>query len=433
MAASSQQSPDHASEKAESSFKIDSNVAAEVKVPEVDVTPCENKSSQVGVTYESTESSDSFLLAKRLLADGDFDNAMETIGNSIGTIISQLPEDMAAVHESLGPLYYLYGTTLLYSIEESTENLQPTSDDMEEADDSQIAWENLETARLITARMIELSKEGERRKKLELDLSQVHLRLGDLQRANGRYSEAIADYLKCLELRQPHLGFYNRKVADTHYNLGLSYMSLASEGDKQQVKTPTTEQVNQPIISPEIREEYRDNALTHYLEGGKSFAGQIACFCGANPEEITIVEPAVQSGKTTGMDEKELLATERSVTLKTIRLRIATLDNDHDKDAISDLKEIVDEIQEIIDEAESAKKAISEVSEIKAKAQAAAEGDGEVVNADGSTTSIGFGNSTASASVPESAQPMMVVRKKKRPNEDSKMPAKGPSKVQKTE
>lgn len=431
MAASSRQSPNHASEKAETSFKIESGIAAKAMVAEVDATPGKSKTSPDFFTYDSTESSDSFLLAKRLLADGDFDNAMETIGNSLGTIISQLPEEVAAVHESLAPLYYLYGTTLLYSIEESTENLQPTSDDTEEADDSQIAWENLETARLIMARMID-SNEGEIRKKLELDLSQVHLRLGDLQRANGRYTEAVADYLKSLELRQPNLGFYHRKVADTHYNLGLSYMSLASEGDKQQVKAPSTEQVDQPTISQELREEYRDKALTHYLEGGKSFAGQIAFICGENPEEITNVEPAVQSGKTTGMDARELLATARSATLKAIRLRVAPLNSDHDKDSIFDLKEIVDEIQEIVDEAESAKKAINEVSEIKAKAQAAVEGEGEVVNADGSTTTIGFGNSTATASVSESGQPMLVVRKKKRPNEDSKMPAKGPYKVQKT-
>lgn len=433
MAASSQNSPNHASEKAQASLKSESNVVAKVDVSKDDASQCDSKNPPEVATYETTESSEAFLLAKSLLADGDFDNAMETIATEIGTAMSQLPENVAAVHESLAPLYYLYGTTLLYSIEESTDNLQPTSDDMEEADDSQIAWENLETARLIMSRMIDSAKEDNRRKKLELDLSQVHLRLGDLQRANGRYSEAVADYVKCLELRESNLGFYHRKVADTHYNLGLSYMSLASEGDKQLAKAPPTGHLNQPAISSELREEYRDKALTHYLAGGKSFAGQIAFFCGEDPDKITSVEPTEHSGKTTGMDERELLATARSSALKAIRLKIAPLNNDEVKDSIFDLKEILDEIQEIIDEAESAKKAISEVSEIKAKAQAAADGDGEVVNADGSTTTIGFSGSTSNSAASDSAQPVMVVRRKKRPNEDndSKMPAKGNFKVQK--
>ena len=286
-----------------------------------------------------------------------------------------------------------------------------------------------------------LDKMENRNDKLNLDLAQIHLRLGDLQRANGRYHDSVSDYRNCLELRQTILGPYDRKVADTQYSLGLVCMMLAAEGDAQQ------QQQQQPsggsggeaplMISPELREEYRTKALTHYLEAAKSFAGQIAFMSGTNPEEIVAdVDVAddqkLLPGKTTGMDEADLKVTAISSTLAAIRARVAPLGADGDE-SIFDLKEILDEIQETIDEAESAKQAIGEVAEIKHKAVAAAEGDGEVVNVDGSTTTIGFGAPVAAAPV-AAAAPMMVVRKKnKRNDEDSKMPADDAAKKPKTE
>ena len=158
---------------------------------------------------------------------------------------------------------------------------------------------------------------------------------------------------------------------------------------------------------------------------------------GTNPEEIVadvdvVDDQKLLPGKTTGMDEADLKATAISSTLAAIRARVAPLGADGDE-SVFDLKEILDEIQETIDEAESAKQAIGEVAEIKHKAVAAAEGDGEVVNVDGSTTTIGFGAPVAAAAS-TAAAPMMVVRKKnKRNDEDSKMPADDAAKKPKTE
>ena len=73
---------------------------------------------------------------------GDFDNAMKTIGTAMGILTSQLTDSSDAVHPALAPLYYLYGTTLLYTIEESTDNLQSPDqggDGDDDADDTQIA------------------------------------------------------------------------------------------------------------------------------------------------------------------------------------------------------------------------------------------------------------------------------------------------------
>jgi hypothetical protein len=492
MAAPSQTSPNQASKPDSDHALDDGSVKAPPCPPEEysknNVQSPLPQTTQTTPTYESTEASESYLLAKSLMQAGDFDSALETIGMAMGEITSQLAarndvdEDDAAIHPALAPLYYLYGTTLLYTIEESSDTLQApdpqtnTDDyngddedaDNNGADDTQIAWENLETARMIIAtKMIHMTDLADNdngndnssmNDKLKLDLAQIHLRLGDLQRANGRYQDAVADYLSCLSLRLPILGPYDRKVADTQYNLGLVFMLLAAEGDRQQPQQQQQQQQQYQLhdpendqtmaISPELREEYRAKALVHYLGAAKAFAGQIAFLTGRNPDEIVNISVTELSGKTTGMDQKELNATAMSATLAAIRTRVAQHlvsvegveivdDSDQNMETIQELKEILDEIQETMDEAESAKMAIEQVSELKLKAQAAAEGDGgEVINMDGSTTTIGFGTSNASVAATAvlstttpvvaagGAQPMMVVRKKtKRIDEDSKVPA----------
>ena len=83
------------------------------------------------------------------------------------------------LQESLAPLYYLYGTTLLYSVEESDvmmakgggnaaadvelEPVEPRGEEegeeaavaVDPAEDLQIAWENLDLARSIVSRFVE--------------------------------------------------------------------------------------------------------------------------------------------------------------------------------------------------------------------------------------------------------------------------------------
>ncbi|EJK61074.1 hypothetical protein THAOC_18490 [Thalassiosira oceanica] len=206
------------------------------------------------------------------------------------------------LHESLGPLYYLYGTTLLYSVEESDammaagapavgaqrrpdggeegepeegEGGEPSSEpaDVEvgqeeegegeaeapadPAEDLQIAWENLETARNILSRLVATFRGGEEegsetksgkscgdekaddevsalavnggapytpdeRSSLLLDLAQVHTRLGDLQRSNSAMLPCVADYAAALTLRTEVLGEYDRRVADSHFSLAAA-------------------------------------------------------------------------------------------------------------------------------------------------------------------------------------------------------------------
>ena len=116
------------------------------------------KNDDVVLTYEGIKNSEGYEKAKACLSDGNFELALETIETELTKIISLLGNE-GELHESLAPLYYLYGTTLLYSVEESSSDVQvqPQEDDGGDNDgdegekvvaggDLQIAWETLESA-----------------------------------------------------------------------------------------------------------------------------------------------------------------------------------------------------------------------------------------------------------------------------------------------
>lgn len=76
-------------------------------------------------TYLATKQSKAYTLSKQLLAAGSLDDALSTLEVALQfsreMLINSLSDatDEIELHESLAPLYYLYGTTLLYSVEES--------------------------------------------------------------------------------------------------------------------------------------------------------------------------------------------------------------------------------------------------------------------------------------------------------------------------
>jgi len=144
-------------------------------------------------TYFTTTQSKAYILSKKLLASGSLDDALSTLEMTLQLSRQMLAnsiqnDDEIEMHESLAPLYYLYGTTLLYSVEESDvmmannqqtgaaavdmevtpeEEESPQNDNGEEggaaepavevadtAEDLQIAWENLDLARTITSRLV---------------------------------------------------------------------------------------------------------------------------------------------------------------------------------------------------------------------------------------------------------------------------------------
>eukprot|EP00980_Cylindrotheca_fusiformis_P007769 scaffold1650_cov135-Cylindrotheca_fusiformis.AAC.4 len=366
--------------------------------------------------YENAESSDFYKLAKHLLAEGSFDEALTSIEKGI--------EDAKEKQTKFGmaPFHYLYGTTLLYHIEESTDTAMTVENQSgdETPDDMQIAWENLEAARILVENLLSTSISDQKKLKLQLDLAQIALREGDLQRMNGRYIDAIRDYQTCLDFRMLHLGQYDRKIADAQYNLGLSYLSSSSELLKDE-PTPTSENASDRI---KIGQEQCEKGIDLYIECANTLCGQIALLCGLEPSTFFEEKRTPEAGlKTTGLGGKAPV-NEKAQTLREWRENIARLSASFKDDpAVIDLCQLLDEIQETVDEAKASQDAVRQASQLRARAQNAADGNGEETGVGGSTSTIGFGNPISSGKavalgLSAQAKPMMVVKKKKKRDED---------------
>lgn len=110
--------------------------------------------------------------------------------------------------------------------EEESENVEgggdaATADTAEGQEDDadvptmQLAWEFLELARLVFIRNDD--------RESQLNLAEVHLKLGEIQLEQEQFVDAETDYLKCLELQEKHLEPDDRLIAETAYSLGLAY------------------------------------------------------------------------------------------------------------------------------------------------------------------------------------------------------------------
>ena len=541
-------------------------------------------------TYLSTQSSKAYTLSKQLLSAGSLDDALSTLemalqisremlvnnlnnnDNSDGVLSTQNDNDNGnndvniELHESLAPLYYLYGTTLLYSVEESDAmmaatpnpnggapndidmspednvNEQPQDDDgaaeqstmmviggayddgeesgatnevQEVADpteDLQIAWENLDLARSIVTRLVEgfkptstdnntndigigigigigagnlksenanddifnspvnngITYTNDEQTSLFLDLAQIHTRLGDLQRANANILPSIDDYNLALDLRMNCLGKFDKKVADSHFSLGQVYAEAPNRVGENEGKVSEfvnnlgataaagNEEEEKGIeLSEEEKNEMRRKSLEHYLACGVAFAGLLAKICGDDPEKLTTLETGGNDNGGASVDDSmaaasmacaKPLCTNYAKQMTTLRERLSSLPQTNlspaNKDEFNDLKEMLDEIQEAIDEAEGTEDALKSLGEMKAneikkhEMKKSSEDNVETCE-DRATTTIGFGapssTSTSSAFAVASssaarhvsafgssssstlaAPTMMVVKKKKK-------------------
>ncbi|XP_066548189.1 nuclear autoantigenic sperm protein isoform X3 [Amia ocellicauda] len=89
------------------------------------------------------------------------------------------------------------------------------SEEEEEVGNLQLAWEMLEVAKVIYKR--KESKED------QLLAAQAHLKLGEVGAESGNYAQALEDFQECLALQLKHLPNHSRLLAETHYQLGLTF------------------------------------------------------------------------------------------------------------------------------------------------------------------------------------------------------------------
>lgn len=506
-------------------------------------------------TYFSSATSETYALAKQLLNAGNFEEALSLIEQGLENTKTELRvrlslttananagdgnndeelERSIEFNGSVAPFHYLYGTTLLYSLEEAKEDGQDnggmtveansssnsasasaaaaennntpmaqmlsslSSDaqggggaeqqqqqpDVDFAEDIQIAWENLDLARNIIQKMIGegnvLSETDVA--KLQLDLAQIYLREGDLERINGNYSPSIEDYTSCLEILLQHNNTkdennnernLDRKIADTQFNLGLTYLTSSSDLQKQlagddgngndpasagAAATTPNNNVNAAVLA----KEHCEKGIQQHVECAKTFCRILATLFGVEPETIlskarqqvvseksdtTTASASAPAGfKTTGLYDDDFksgtAAAIASQTLNALRMAVATMVSSHPPSdtestdyVVSDIQQMLDEIQETVDESERSQEGVFQAAQIRVNAQkqAAALSDASsgggaafasVTNEDtGVTTSIGFGPaSTSSISINDAnadtkiaaAKPMMVVKKKKK-------------------
>ena len=90
------------------------------------------------LSYRASETSESYFVAKQLLNNDDFEGALNVIEEALHKTTKEIRENLGLtdagentdadleteiqMHEALGPLHYLYGTTLLYSLEEARDD-----------------------------------------------------------------------------------------------------------------------------------------------------------------------------------------------------------------------------------------------------------------------------------------------------------------------
>ncbi|KAL2089676.1 hypothetical protein ACEWY4_014364 [Coilia grayii] len=99
--------------------------------------------------------------------------------------------------------------------EEEGEGNAEDKDSEDEVGNLQLAWEMLEVAKVIYKR--KESKED------QLVMAQIFLKLGEVGAESGNYGQALDDFQECLALQLKHLPPHSRLLAETHYQLGMTF------------------------------------------------------------------------------------------------------------------------------------------------------------------------------------------------------------------
>mmetsp|Transcript_11562 Transcript_11562/g.16599 ORF Transcript_11562/g.16599 Transcript_11562/m.16599 type:complete len:487 (-) Transcript_11562:92-1552(-) len=343
-------------------------------------------------------------------------------------------------------------------------DLQEQNQEQNMTEDVQVAWENLDLSRTILHRALDdilpdlmaklppsNNSKAETRKTNKgdsdddliiaeqvFDLGQIYLRLGDIQKANGDYVHAVEDYNMCKNI---WIGLRNliqkpeneRKIAHCYYCIAEVLMMLANDADKQQQVTSGDaglEEVLQSVASAsavassskstqgEI-DQHRKLSISNYLTCGQTFANVIALLCN---EKVTVLDDDDDESKTKQIVAPSLVDIVQSASekLQLLRSNVAYMNSSSkdDESTVAEIKEILDEIQEVIDSSISEAKVLREdVSQMKKNLSTASEQNDDTKNAF-STTTIGFGPAATSITSTVTDIPVLVAKKKKKTKDE---------------
>jgi len=101
--------------------------------------------------------------------------------------------------------------------EEPTKEEQDSlAEDPDSMPSLQLAWEIIELARVIF-------KQREESMERDIKISECYLRLGEVSLEIESYANAVGDFLECQALQKKHFDKVDRRIAETHYHLGVAY------------------------------------------------------------------------------------------------------------------------------------------------------------------------------------------------------------------
>jgi len=186
-----------------------------------------------------SEAAAQYANGKAAMEAKDWESALELYGK----VIEELVQKHGELGKECAQGYYDYANALIRKSEESTDIFGDAVAEAEkgeqgeqdggaeagedDADDLQIAWENLESARSI----YEGSQDS------HLELGRIYLRLGDVSMLNEQFEQAVSDFNKCLEIREEHCEPHDQRLVDVHTALWEAH-GMASAGSDKDHATP---------------------------------------------------------------------------------------------------------------------------------------------------------------------------------------------------
>ncbi|XP_035642308.1 nuclear autoantigenic sperm protein-like isoform X5 [Oncorhynchus keta] len=153
-----------------------------------------------------------FLCGKSLLELARMENTV------LGDALEGVPEESSEEGEKQENSKFESADNLDDDDDDDDDEGEGTAEDKEseeEVGNLQLAWEMLEVAKVIYKR-----KENEAD---QLMAAQAYLKLGEVGAESGNYPAAVEDFQDCLALQLKHLPPHSRLLAETHYQLGMTY------------------------------------------------------------------------------------------------------------------------------------------------------------------------------------------------------------------
>jgi len=153
---------------------------------------------------------------------------------------------------------------------EPNQSVQGVEGESEKADDPQdslqIAWEVLELSRLIYLESCPTKK---------LELSDVHLSLGNVALEGEQMETALEEFAKCLKLREEG-GADERRMAEAHFQLGLVNTFLPNKNkEAQEHYVAAKASLNQKVIHLQKEIKEKSSAIENLQEIIKELDGRI--------------------------------------------------------------------------------------------------------------------------------------------------------------